>query len=147
MNFEPFDTGLVIARLSDKALCPDLRLVGGAADYATVKDLRSFATPSAYVIFAGEVGGQNGPRGASVQPASVTFGVAMAVRNYRPDPGSQLGPELRKVIGQVRSALIGWLPPTLGATHLMWTAGELMDYDDSTALFVDAYQLNHVLKK
>jgi len=147
MNFEPFDTGLVMARLKDQALCPDLREVGGAADYAAVKDLRSFATPSAFVIFAGEMGGLNGPRGARVQPASVTFGVAMAVRNYRPEPGSQLGPELRRVIGQVRTALIGWLPAAPGATHVMWTGGELMDYDDSTALFVDAYQLNHVLQK
>ena len=85
MNFEPFDTGLVIERL--KALVPDLRKVGGAADYAAVQELRGFATPSAFVIFAGESGGTTGPRGARVQPAVTRFGLVLAVRNYRPGAG------------------------------------------------------------
>lgn len=110
MNFEPFDTGLVIERL--KAQVTELRQVGGAADYAAVQELRGFAVPSAFVIFAGESGNAGpGPRGARVQPAVTRFGVALAVRNYRPGAGDQLGDELRKFIGLTRSALIGWVPP------------------------------------
>ena len=146
MNFEPFDTGLVEQRL--KTMVPELRQVGGAADYAAVQDLRGFATPSAFVIFAGESGGTGpGPRGARVQPAVTRFGVALAVRNYRPGAGYQLGDELRKVLGLTRSALIGWVPPTPGATALVWEAGEVMDYDHSTVLYVESYQLTHLLQK
>ena len=50
MNFEPFDTGLIMRRL--RASVPELHVVGGAADYAAVKELRGFRTPSAYVVFA-----------------------------------------------------------------------------------------------
>ena len=145
MNFEPFDTNLVIERL--KAQVTDLRQVGGAADYAAVQELRGFATPSAYVIFAGESGGGIGPRGARVQPAVTRFGLALAVTNYRPGAGGQLGDELRKVLGLTRSALIGWVPPTPGATALAWEAGEVMDYDHSTVLYVESYQLTHLLQK
>ena len=145
MNFEPFDTGLVIDRL--KTQVPDLRQVGGAADYAAVQELRGFATPSAFVIFAGESGGGTGPRGARVQAAVSRFGLALAVRNYRPGAGDQLGDELRKVLGLTRSALIGWVPPTPGATALIWEAGEVMDYDHSTVLYVESYQLTNFLQK
>lgn len=145
MNFEPFDTGLVVERL--KSQVPDLRQVGGAADYAAVQELRGFAVPSAFVIFAGESGGATGPRGARVQPAVTRFGLALAVRNYRPGAGDQLGDELRKVLGQTRSALIGWTPPVPGATALAWEAGEVMDYDHSTVLYVESYQLTHLLQK
>lgn len=146
MNFEPFDTGLVVKRL--KAEVPGLREVGGAADYAAVQDLRGFSTPSAFVIFAGESGNAgNGPRGARVQPAATRFGVVLAVRNYRPGAGDQLGDELRQFIGLSRTALIGWVPPTPGATALTWEGGEVMDYDNSTVLYVDSYQLTHLLQK
>lgn len=146
MNFEPFDTGLVEQRL--KTMVPELRQVGGAADYAAVQDLRGFATPSAFVIFAGESGNAaSGPRGARVQPAVTRFGVALAVRNFRPGAGEQLGDELRQIIGKTRSALIGWVPPTPGATALVWEAGEVMDYDHSTVLYVESYQLTHLLQK
>ncbi|MBI1626920.1 phage tail terminator protein [Comamonas suwonensis] len=146
MNFEPFDTSLVVERL--KALVPDLREVGGAADYAAVQELRGFQTPSAFVIFASESGNAGpGPRGARVQPAVSRFGLALAVRNYRPGAGDQLGDELRKVLGLTRSALIGWVPPTPGATALAWEAGEVMDYDHSTVLYVESYQLTHLLQK
>ena len=145
MNFEPFDTGLVEQRL--KAMVPELRQVGGAADYAAVQDLRGFATPSAFVIFAGEAGSANGPRGARVQPAQTRFGLALAVRNFRPGAGDQLGDELRQIIGKTRSALIGWVPPTPGANALVWEAGEVMDYNNSTVLYVESYQLTHLLQK
>ena len=144
MNFEPFDTSLVVARL--KAEVPALREVGGAADYAAVQELRSFPAPSAYVIFADETGSQ-GPRGPRVQPAVTRFGVALAVRNYRPGAGDQLGDEMRQVVGQVRSALIGWVPPVPGATAITWEAGSVMDYDQSMLLYVISFQLTNLLQK
>lgn len=146
MSFAPFDTALVIARL--RAEVAQLRQVGGAADYAAVADLRGFVTPSAYVIFAGEsASSAPGPRGARVQPADTRFGVALAVRNVRAGAGDQLGDELRQIIGATRMALIGWQPPAPGATPLRWESGEVMDYDHSTVLYVESYQLTHLLQR
>lgn len=146
MNYQPFDTDLVVQRL--RAEVAQLRLVGGAADYAAVQDLRGFVTPSAYVIFAGESASSTpGPRGARVQPADTRFGVALAVRNLRAGSGDQLGAELRQIIGATRAALIGWLPPVAGATALRWEGGDVMDYDHSTVLYVESYQLTHLLQR
>jgi len=52
MRFEPFDTGLIVQHLRQQV--PELHFVGGAADYAAVRELASFRTPSAYVVFAEE---------------------------------------------------------------------------------------------
>lgn len=145
MNFEPFDTGLVITRLRDQV--KTAREIAGAAEYAAIKDLRGFQTPALYVIFAREGGNAQGPRGARVQPAQTSFGVVMAARNYRPGAGGQLDPELRQLIGLVRSALIGWVPPAPGATAIAWTGGDVLDYDDSTVLYADSYQLTNLLQK
>ena len=146
MNFEPFDTSLVEQRL--KVQAPVLLDVGGAAEYAAIKELRFFKPPSAYVIFAGESGSAApAPRGLRVQPADTRFGVALAVRNYRPGAGDQLNEELRQVIGAVRTALVGWVPPVPGATAVAWVGGGVMDYDDSTVLYVETYQLTHLLQK
>ena len=45
MSFAPFDTSLIVERLVTQL--PALHFVGGAADYAAVKELRGFRTPSA----------------------------------------------------------------------------------------------------
>jgi hypothetical protein len=34
-----------------------------------------------------------------------------------------------------------------GATALAWEAGEVMDYDNSTVLYVESYQLTYLLQK
>lgn len=146
MNFEPFDTSLVEQRL--KAQVPVLLEVGGAAEYAAIQQLSTFRTPSAYVIFAGESVGAGPARGGlRVQPAETRFGVALAVRNYRAGAGGQLNEELRQVIGAVRSALQGWVPPVPSATALAWLGGHVADYDASTVLYLETYQLTHLLQK
>jgi hypothetical protein len=145
MNFEPFDTSLVIERL--KAQVQELRQVGGAADYAAVQELRGFAVPSAFVIFAGESGNAGRPARCSRAARRHTLwrGACRAqlpawcwrpvgrrtAQVHRPDP---LGPD--------------WLgSPVPGATALAWEAGEVMDYDNSTVLYVESYQLTHLLQK
>lgn len=146
MNFEPFDTELIAARV--RAQAPGLRLVGSAADYASVKSLREFAPPAAYVMLAREsTAGGGTARAARVQPAVAEFGVALAVRNYREQGGAQAAAELRALLGQVRAALIGWEPPVAGAAACQWTGGAVMDYDDATVLWVDVYSCVHVLQR
>jgi hypothetical protein len=142
-NFEPFDTSLAQARLKTQVAA--LREVEGASEYAAVKALRDFPTPCAYVLFAVEAGSGT-PRGARVAGASAEFGVVLAVSNYRDRRGEQLQPELVTLLGQVRSALIGWQPPAPGVGPIAWRGGAVMDYDDATLLWVEAYECTHVLQ-
>ena len=102
MNFEPFDTNVIVRRLQAQA--QGLHLVGSAADYAAVKELRSFRTPSAYVVFADEENTGTLPTTfCTVQvQTKVQFGVVLALRNYQEQLGGQMGEEARKLIGQVR---------------------------------------------
>lgn len=141
--FQPFDTSLVQARL--KAEVTALREVEGAAEYAAVKALRDFPAPCAYVLFASE-SGSGGPRGGRATGVSAEFGVALAVSNFRDRRGEQLQPELRTLLGLVRAALIGWTPAVPGVSAIAWRGGAVMDYDDATLLWVDAYECAHVLQ-
>lgn len=147
MNFEPFDTSIIVRRLQAKAT--GLHLVGSAADYAAVKELRSFRTPSAYVVFADEENTGSLPTTfCTVQvQAKVQFGVVLALRNYQEQLGGQMSDEARKLIGQVRSALIGFQPTGKGANVVSWQAGSVLDYDASVLLFADRYEVPHTLQR
>lgn len=147
MNFEPFDTSIIVRRLQAKAT--GLHLVGSAADYAAVKELRSFRTPSAYVVFADEENTGSLPTTfCTVQvQAKVQFGVVLALRNYQEQLGGQMSDEARKLIGQVRSALIGFQPSGKGSNVVTWQAGAVLDYDASVLLFADRYEVPHTLQR
>lgn len=146
MNFEPFDTGLIVRRL--EACVQDLHSIGGAADYAAVKELRGFRTPSAYVVFSEEenTGKISASVGVTSQEALVQFGVVLALRNYGGQRGDQMAVEARRLIGLVRSALIGHKPDK-GARVVGWLGGAVLDYDASVLLFADRYQVHHMLHK
>ncbi len=144
-GFQPFDVLLVAQRL--RAQAAGLGHVAGVSEFAQIKDLRGFRTPSAYVIQAVEQPGTHGPQGARAQAALVRFGVVIAVSNYRPELDSTVPDELRRLVGQVRSALIGWLPPVPGAGPITWVGGEVVDFDAATLLFLDSYSLTHVLQR
>jgi len=146
VNFEPFDTGLIVRRL--EACVPDFQSIGGAADYAAVKELRGFRTPSAYVVFSEEENTGKIPAsiGVNSQEALVRFGVVLALRNYGGQRGDQMAAETRRLIGLVRSALIGHKPDK-GARVVGWVGGAVLDYDASVLLFADRYQVHYVLHK
>lgn len=144
MRFAPFDVQPVVDRLRSQVSA--LRLVGMAADYATVKSLRDFNPPSAYVLLAQEAFDSNPPgngvRGQQVtvtQRGRVTLGVVVAARNYREQRGAQLGDEIRGLLDQVRSSLQGWVPDVPGARPLQLQRGDLLQYDDATALWCDVW--------
>ncbi|MBK1614995.1 hypothetical protein CKO44_16115 [Rubrivivax gelatinosus] len=143
MSYEPFDDTLVIARLRDQVA--PLRQVQGAADYAAVKTLRDHVAPCAYVLMADEAPGKS-RSGALVLPTDTTIGVVLALRNYRERAGAQMSTEARTLIGLVRRALIGWQPPTVGATPFEWRGGQVMDYDDACLVWADAFGCTHVLQ-
>lgn len=146
MNFEPFDTGLIVRRL--EACVPDFQSIGGAADYAAVKELRGFRTPSAYVVFSDEENtGKIPPSiGVTSQEARVQFGVVLALRHYGDQRGERMADQTRRLIGLVRTALIGHKPDK-GARVVGWLGGAVLDYDASVLLFADRYQIHCMLHK
>ena len=147
MSFAPFDTDMVVARVARQV--PELQLVGGAADYAAVKELRSFRTPSAYVIFAEERNTGKVPTsiGVCAQESLVEFGVVLALRNWREARGEQMQADMRQLIGQVRAVHIGHKPAAAGARVIGWQSGKVLDYDAGVLLFADVYELRHVMHR
>lgn len=150
MSAVPFDVRLIQARLQEQV--PRLRLVGLGADYAAVAGLPDFPVPCSYVLLAAERGqpqpSGHAPPGQAVvmrQMTGAMFGVATAVRNYREQRGEQLADDLRTVVGEVRAALLGFVPPVRGARAIEFVSGELKDYDASTALWVDVFQTQHFI--
>lgn len=145
MSSAPFDIQLVIARL--KAEVPMLQRVEGAAELGSVQQLRDFRTPSAYVLLAQEtpVARQPGHSGgARRQLATVHFGVTLAVRNYSDTKGMAAADDLRAVLGAVRDALIGWVPPGLtGARDCQLIQGKVLDYDASALVWAELYSTQH----
>lgn len=145
MNFAPFDVQPVADRI--RTLVADLRLVGLAADYAAVKSLRDFTPPSVFVVLAqesfdpGNTGsGQRGQQVRTAQRGAVAIGVVIVGRNYREQAGAQLSASMNALIGSVRGVLAGWVPDVPGARPFELKRGDLLQYDDATALWCDVWK-------
>lgn len=152
MSAKPFDIGHVVKRL--EAHAPALRLVGQRGEYSKVRSLASFPTPCAYVLLAVErpvktssgasVPGKQNPL---AQVVNVGFAVVMAFRNYRGlSNGDELRDELLGVVGEVRDALLGWTPPVNGGRQCQLLAGDLDDFDDAVAVWIDKWETQHIIK-
>lgn len=146
MSYAPFDVQQVVDRLNATVPTSALRLVGVAADYAAVKTLRDFPTPCCYVLLARERfadhppgHGRRGEQVAMTQRADVTLGLVVAARNYREQRGAPIGPALNELLGQIRASLGGWVPDAPGARPLNLVQGDLLQYDDATALWSDVW--------
>lgn len=150
MSAQPFNVGLVIDRLRPTTTA---RSWGGAADYVSITRLQDFPAPCGYVVLARERALQTksghsapGRQSQMAQVVAVTFGVVVAVRNYRQLEGSDLRDELLDQLGQVRSVLMGWTPPVDGGRACQLMQGELTDYDASVALWTDVWQTQHIIR-
>lgn len=148
---DPFDVGLVIDRLVAPAT--GLRFVGRSADYAAVKSLGGFPTPCGYVVLAQEKAEQTktgqslpGRQTSLAQLIVVSFGVVLAIRNYRQLQGDELSNELKNNIGAVRNQLLGWTPPVNGGRACQLISGSLSGYDAGTALWTDVWKTQHIIK-
>ncbi|ULU26595.1 phage tail terminator protein [Dyella terrae] len=147
MNFEPFDIELAITQLQTNA--PLLTGgVFGAVEYAAVKSLRDFRPPCAFVLLAREKGIPNVGNTTGEQHAGVTFGVVVIARNYRASTrGIDAAELLRPLLGQVRSAFMGWVPKLPGARPTQFVQGDLVDYDQANVLWTDVYRTQHSLQR
>lgn len=150
MSFAPFDVQPVADRLRDQV--KTLRQVGLAADYAAVQNLRDFVVPSCFVILAKELfepaapgHGRRGDQVSTPQRGVVSFGVVTVGRNYREQRGAQLVGEIGQLLKQVRQCLQGWIPDVPGARPLQLRQGDLLQYDNSTALWCDVWTTQIIL--
>jgi hypothetical protein len=149
MDCLPFDVQPVIERLA--ANVPALRKVAGAADYATLTRLQDFTPPCAYVLLAREAAetihtGDATP-GSQIsvrQAVPASFGVVVAVRNYREQMGAQSAETLLPILGAIRKQLIGWIPADCSEPILL-KSGSLRDYDRATTVWIDVYTTSHFI--
>ncbi|ASK91053.1 hypothetical protein KWH04_01155 [Xanthomonas campestris pv. trichodesmae] len=151
MSAAPFDVGLVITRL--QAAGTDLRKIQGATDYAAVRSLQDFPAPCAYVLLGRDTATQTktgtslpGKQTPLQQALEVHFGVVVLARNYREQRGAQVSDVLRDLLGQVRNALLGWTPPVAGGRACQLVSGNLEDYDNATAMWIDVWQTQQIIK-
>ncbi len=142
MSSAPFAVSTVIARLQD--LVPDLQVVQGAAEYSRIKSFTEFRPSSAYVLLANERGDSEGAR-TGRQRAVATFGVVIAVQNYRDLTGAESMEEISPLIGQARAAIMGWTPPVNGGRPCWWLQGDVLDFNDSMLLWADVFQTQHFI--
>lgn len=136
-----FDTALIEERLRDPSV--GLESVFSAADYATAKSLADFRPNTAYVILISERNTADTTQPRFKSAAQATLGVVIAARNYRGQHGAAALQDVTKVVGKVRTALVGWSPQ--GCSPCVWQQGDVMDYDRSNLLWIDVYTTTHVL--
>lgn len=151
MSAAPFDVMPIVARL--KARVSALRQMGTAADYATVRSLGDFPVPCAYVLLAREKAVAT-KTGASMpgqqtrlpQQMAVSFGVVLAVQNFRQQAGAQVADQLGEILGQVRGVLLGWTPDVPGGRACQLIQGDLTQYDRAVALWTDVWHTQHIIQ-
>lgn len=148
----PFDTTVIEDRLRTALPANTLRQVAGAAEFAAVTNLQDFPAPCAYVLLARESfedvkdgAAFPGQQIAVSQTVRVSFGLVLAIQNYREERGAQLSPELVALLGQVRGALLGWVPTVPGARACQLKQGDLTHYDAGTLLWTDVWQTRHTI--
>ncbi|WP_445364397.1 hypothetical protein ACJJIQ_09050 [Microbulbifer sp. ANSA003] len=146
---EPLDTAVIEQRLRDQV--PALQQVGGAAEYAGIKDLKSFRPGSAYVVLANEEDvpesdSRSQRRPSGQQQVKATIGVIVAARNYRDKTGSEALQEAKPLIGAVRTALLSnWIPGGQLQRPLKWLRGDVLDHDRSTLLWIDVFSITYFM--
>ncbi|ECB0373100.1 hypothetical protein EUR97_13625 [Salmonella enterica subsp. enterica serovar Muenchen] len=141
MSSEPFSISLIVERL--QSLTPEpLSFLGTIVEYSQVTELSGFAVPGAYVLMGPERGVPG--NGSRAQVAEAVFGVAVAVRNYG-QGADGLTHEISPLVGQIRDQLIGWIPGKLATTGIQWLKGDILDYDGGTLLWMDTFQVSHVI--
>ncbi|MCY1503918.1 hypothetical protein D9M68_380670 [compost metagenome] len=142
MNSAPFPVSTVIAHLVAQVTA--FQQVQGAAEYSAIRSLTEFRPDSAFVLLARERGDGEPPK-AGRQRAIATFGVVIAVQNYRDLTGGESIQDISPLIGQARAALMGWTPPVDGGRPCRWIQGDVLDFDNSTLLWADVFETQHFI--
>ncbi|WP_339615244.1 hypothetical protein [uncultured Gilvimarinus sp.] len=145
MSNEPLNTEVIEQRLRDELAHIENFQVGGAADYAAVKDLGSFRCPSAFVVPTRESATNDEAR--HTYQVTAGFGVVVAVRHYGSVSGTKAIAEARPLIGAIRTALVGWMPQNREFRECLWLEGDVLDYDAGTLLWADAFKTKFFINR
>lgn len=146
MSSAPFNPSLVVDRL--RGSLPSTFTLGTAVELAAIKSLLDFRPPQVFVVLAQETGAPRAtgaPGAAARQLVTVHFGVTLAVRNYRDNRGSAATEDLTAMLGQIREALIGWVPPLPAARDCQFIQGKVLDYDANVLVWADVFQTQHAI--
>lgn len=133
--------GLLITRLTGTA---PLKLVAGAADFATAAETKPAALAAAYVLPLHEAAGANQLDCAVMQMVSVSFGIAYAVANVADAKGKAALTALEQVRQAGRDKLLGWAPE--GADPLEYGGGALLGFKNGVVWWQDIYTTQYLIK-
>lgn len=131
----------VIARLA--LLCPSLRHVEGAAEYARLADA-VLDPPCAYVLALAEDAAGNTLANAVSQRITVRFGVLLCVRSLTDATGAAGIEALDDLRGEVRLALLGWAPPD--GDPIEYASGALLDVVDGELWWQDVWRSAYLIR-
>lgn len=120
----------VIARLREVAT-PPLALVEGAVELAALGTGTPLALPAAYVGIAEEASSENERVTGVLQRTEIDVSVLLVLGNVSDSRGAAAGDELEQLKVAVRTALIGWQPPSADdiVTHV---GGRIVRFRDGT---------------
>lgn len=132
----------LIARLD---ALPVLKLVSGAADFATAAEAKPLALPAAYLLPLQEQPGANQLSMAVAQVVTASFGIALAIANVADAKGRAALADLAAVRAAVGPALLGWAPNE-DCTPLEYAGGALLGFKSGVLWWQDVYVTQFVIK-
>lgn len=136
MNFGPFDTAPLAARLRDQVNA--FADVGEASDIQSVL-LSKAPTPCAYVILGAETPGKR--EGGSIayrQRNTAIVSVLIGVRVYGDEIGGDARPELRDLLTATRNTSLAWKSPG---------ADTVFEFHDARVLSMDEFGVTWWLER
>lgn len=146
----PLDLDVVMARITQ--LCPSFASVQEAITALVAAESGDFRSPGAFVLEPAEspLGSPNGSGGSLVQRVMVEIGILTGVTNMRDPTASASAPTMRKARGELRQAMLGWVPfaddqgrPL--STDFVLGASRPFGFRDSTYWFLDSFRCERLL--
>lgn len=133
----------IINRL--KAEARALKLVGGAADFASASETSPRAHPAAYVLPLHERTRGDEEIGCGItQVVEATFGVAIAIVNVSDAKGGAAAADLDAIRQAVREALLGWAPDG-SEDGFEYAGGALLGFVGNALWWQDAYSILYLM--
>ena len=143
MSVALFDHQWIIARL--QASVPELRVMGGAADFAAAAEgLKQ--TPAAFVLPSAERARESSTGTQLVsQYNTVRFAVVVAVQNLRDARGDAAQSDLLPLRTSIMTALHGW-QPDVGFDPVEFGGGRLLQLTDQVLWWQDEFTTSHFIR-
>jgi hypothetical protein len=146
----PIDLDDVLARVTTQ--CPSFASVQEAVSALVAAESGDFRSPGAFVLEAAEspIGSPNGSGGSLVQPVMVEIGILTGVTNVRDPRAAANMPVMRKARGELRIAMLGWVPLADDqgrpqSTDLVLGSSRPFGFANATYWFLDSFRCMRLL--